>query len=350
MVSTSTLCPRATPISTTRSPLTGEELFDIPASTAGRRGRPPSKPPTTRSCSGGPCRRPSAAALVKRLGALLTDHKSDLADLVSIEVGKIGSEALGEIQEMIDICEFAVGLSRQLEGRTMPSERPGHRLMETWHPLGVVGVISAFNFPAAVWSWNAALALVCGDTVVWKPSEKASLVALAITALLDQAGPGRRRAGGSDPAGPDRRRRRAGAGRQPAGAGDQRDRVRADGRGQIGPRVAARFGRSILELGGNNARRRHPVRRSRPRRARHRVRRRRHRRTALHDDAPADRARVDRRPLVDRIAAIYRGLNVGNPFDPTTLVGPLIDGPAYEAMQAALTEATCRRRHRRRRR
>ena len=110
---------------------------------------------------------PQRGSLVKRYGRLLEEHKEQLADLVTIEVGKIRSEALGEIQEMIDICEFAVGLSRQLEGRTMPSERPGHRLMETWHPAGVVAVISAFNFPAAVWSWNTALALVCGDSVIW---------------------------------------------------------------------------------------------------------------------------------------------------------------------------------------
>ena len=125
--------------------------------------------------------------MITRLGELLTEHKADLADLITVEVGKIRSEALGEVQEMIDICDFAVGLSRQLDGRTMPSERPGHRLMETWHPLGVVGVISAFNFPAAVWSWNAALALVCGDTVVWKPSEKTALVAVATTALAARA-------------------------------------------------------------------------------------------------------------------------------------------------------------------
>jgi aldehyde dehydrogenase (NAD+) len=130
---------------------------------------------------------PVRGGLIKRLGELLTEHKADRADLITVEVGKIRSEALGEVQEMIDICDFAVGLSRQLDGRTMPSERPGHRLMETWHPLGVVGVISAFNFPAAVWSWNAALALVCGDTVVWKPSEKTALVAVATTALAARA-------------------------------------------------------------------------------------------------------------------------------------------------------------------
>ena len=130
---------------------------------------------------------PVRGALVKRLGELLRENLDDLADLVSLEVGKIRSEARGEVQEMVDICDFAVGLSRQLYGQTMPSERPGHRLMETWHPLGVVGVISAFNFPVAVWSWNTAIALVCGDTVVWKPSELTPLTALACSALLDRA-------------------------------------------------------------------------------------------------------------------------------------------------------------------
>src|SRR5215207_9036071 len=130
---------------------------------------------------------PVRGALVARIGELLKEHKSDLAALVTIEAGKITSEALGEVQEMIDICEFAVGLSRQLYGKTISSERPGHRLMETWHPLGVVGVISAFNFPVAVWSWNTAVALVCGDPVVWKPSEQAPLCALSSAALLSRA-------------------------------------------------------------------------------------------------------------------------------------------------------------------
>jgi aldehyde dehydrogenase (NAD+) len=130
---------------------------------------------------------PVRAGVVRRLGQLLTTHKSDLAELVTLEAGKIPAEAEGEVQEMIDICEFAVGLSRQLYGHTMPSERPGHRLMETWHPLGVVGVISAFNFPVAVWAWNTAIALVCGDTVVWKPSETTPLTALACHALLRRA-------------------------------------------------------------------------------------------------------------------------------------------------------------------
>nr|MBA3339514.1 aldehyde dehydrogenase family protein [Geodermatophilaceae bacterium] len=151
-----------------RTPITGEDLFayplasaqDVTAAIAAAR---------TAFVAWRVVPAPVRGAVVKRLGALVTEHKADLAELISIEVGKITSEALGEVQEMVDICDFAVGLSRQLDGRTMPSERPGHRLMETWHPLGVVGVISAFNFPAAVWSWNSALALVCGDTVVWKP-------------------------------------------------------------------------------------------------------------------------------------------------------------------------------------
>ena len=130
---------------------------------------------------------PQRGELVRLLGEELRTHKAALGKLVSIEVGKVTSEGAGEVQEMIDICDFAVGLSRQLYGLTIASERPSHRMMETWHPLGVVGVISAFNFPVAVWSWNTALALVCGNAVIWKPSEKASLSALAAHALLDRA-------------------------------------------------------------------------------------------------------------------------------------------------------------------
>ena len=122
---------------------------------------------------------PRRGELVRRLGNSLREHKTDLAELVTLEVGKIPQEALGEVQEMIDICDFAVGLSRQLHGLTIASERPGHRMMEQWHPLGPIGVITAFNFPAAVWAWNAMLALVCGDPVIWKPSEKVPLTAIA---------------------------------------------------------------------------------------------------------------------------------------------------------------------------
>src|SRR5215470_8411079 len=131
---------------------------------------------------------PKRGELVRRLGELLREHKEPLGELVSLETGKIRSEGLGEVQEMIDICDFAVGLSRQLHGLTIASERPGHRMMEQWHPVGPVGVISAFNFPVAVWSWNATLALVCGNSCVWKPSEKAPLTALAVQALFDRAG------------------------------------------------------------------------------------------------------------------------------------------------------------------
>src|SRR5262249_4378659 len=130
---------------------------------------------------------PARGALVKRFGELLTEHKEDLATLVTVEAGKIASEAHGEVQEMIDVCDFALGLSRPVGRKTMGSERPGHRLVETWHPLGVAGVISAFNFPVAVWSWNAAVALVCGDPVIWKPSEATPLTALAANALLNRA-------------------------------------------------------------------------------------------------------------------------------------------------------------------
>src|SRR6185437_11923589 len=130
---------------------------------------------------------PRRGELVRLLGMELREHKEALGRLVSIEVGKVLSEGLGEVQEMIDICDFAVGLSRQLHGLTIATERPDHRMMETWHPLGVTGIISAFNFPVAVYAWNAALALVCGNSVVWKPSEKTSLTALATQALLQRA-------------------------------------------------------------------------------------------------------------------------------------------------------------------
>ena len=130
---------------------------------------------------------PQRGELVRVFGNVLREHKAALGSLVTLEAGKVTSEGLGEVQEMIDICDFAVGLSGQLYGLTIASERVGHRMMETWHPLGVVGVISAFNFPVAVWSWNAALAFVCGDAVVWKPSEKTPLTAIACHALFEKA-------------------------------------------------------------------------------------------------------------------------------------------------------------------
>ena len=238
---------------------------------------------------------PVRGALVKRLGELLRENLDDLADLVSLEVGKIRSEARGEVQEMVDICDFAVGLSRQLYGRTMPSERPGHRLMETWHPLGVVGVISAFNFPVAVWSWNTAVALVCGDTVVWKPSELTPLTALACTALLDRAA--------ADVGAPE------GLGQLVLGdaavaerlvdntarAAGERDGFGADGaRGGTTGRCQVRHQPARARRQQRD--RRDPFGRPRPGGARHRVRGGRHRRPALHVAAPDDRARERGRP------------------------------------------------------
>ena len=277
---------------------------------------------------------PVRGGLIKRLGELLTEHKADLADLITVEVGKIRSEALGEVQEMIDICDFAVGLSRQLDGRTMPSERPGHRLMETWHPLGVVGVISAFNFPAAVWSWNAALALVCGDTVVWKPSEKTALVAVATTALAARAA---RNVGAPENLNVLVLTDAAGA--QPLVDSPLVPLISATGSERmgaaIGPRVAARFGRSILELGGNNA-------------------------AVVTPSADLDlavrgivfaaagtagqrcttlRRLIVHESIADQLASVYRGLAVGNPFEESALVGPLIDEQSFSAMQSALTQA-----------
>jgi aldehyde dehydrogenase (NAD+) len=281
---------------------------------------------------------PVRGALIRRLGRLLEDHKGDLADLVTLEVGKIRSEALGEIQEMIDVCEFAIGLSRQLEGRTMPSERPGHRLMETWHPAGVVAVISAFNFPAAVWSWNTALALVCGDSVIWKPSELTPLTSLACSALLDQAI--------ADVGAPTHVHQLVLAERVDSSAliDDKRVAVvSATGSERMGaelaPRVAARFGRTILELGGNNA-------------------------AIVTPSADLDlalrgivfaaagtagqRCTSMRRviahssvvdALVERIAGAFAGLAVGSPLDDDSLVGPLINQRAYDRLQESLIRA-----------
>src|SRR5688500_3202014 len=181
-----TLPAEPSPAVAARTPITGEGLFAVPgAGPAEVEAAVAAAKEAFATWRTVPA--PARGAVVKRLGELLAEHKEPLAELVTIEAGKVTSEALGEVQEMIDICDFAVGLSRQLDGRTMPSERPGHRLMETWHPLGVVGGISAFNFPVAVWSWNTAIALVCGDTVVWKPSPMTALTAAACSALLDRA-------------------------------------------------------------------------------------------------------------------------------------------------------------------
>jgi aldehyde dehydrogenase (NAD+) len=281
---------------------------------------------------------PRRAAVVRRLGELLSAHQHELGELVTLEAGKIGAEARGEVQEMIDICEFAVGLSRQLYGRTMASERPGHRLMETWHPLGVAGVLSAFNFPVAVWAWNTAVALVCGDTVVWKPSETTPLTALACHGLL-------RRAAAEVGADPEIHQLIQGAADVGARLVDDERVALVSATGSVrmgrtvGPRVAARFGRCLLELGGNNAAIVTPsadlelatrgVVFAAAGTAGQRCTS--LRRLIAHTDVAG--------PLTDRIKAAYRQLRVGSPLEDGVLVGPLINGRAYTAMQEALTRA-----------
>jgi aldehyde dehydrogenase (NAD+) len=320
-----------------RSPITGEDLFEVAG--AG---------PAQVEAAVAAARRaflewrtvpaPVRGALVKRFGELLGEHKADLGELVTIEAGKIPSEALGEVQEMIDICDFALGLSRQLDGRTMPSERPRHRLMETWHPLGVVAVISAFNFPAAVWSWNTAVALVCGDSVVWKPSPMTPLTSAACAALLDRAV--------SECGAPEGLHQLVIADVDGAEAlVDSPDVALVSATGsermgaQVAPRVAARMGRCLLELGGNNAavvapsadlelttrgivfaaagtagQRCTSLRR------------------VIANEEVADE-------LTAGLAEVYGRLPIGDPFADGILVGPLIDGRAHEAMGSALEQA-----------
>ncbi|MGJ9411251.1 aldehyde dehydrogenase family protein [Aeromicrobium sp. CF4.19] len=281
---------------------------------------------------------PVRGVMVRELGQLLREHKDDLGALVSIEAGKILSEGLGEVQEMIDICDLAVGLSRQLHGLTIATERPGHRMMEQWHPLGVVGVISAFNFPVAVWSWNSALAFVCGDAVVWKPSEKTLLTALACHALAREAA---RRAGAPE----DLAQLVLGA-REVGQAMIDDPRVAlvsATGSTRMGrevaPRVASRLGRCLLELGGNNAAIVAPsadldlavrgIVFSAVGTAGQRCTS--LRRIIVHESIKDD--------LVERLAAAYETLPVGSPLEASTLVGPLIDARAAEAFDAAIGQA-----------
>ncbi|SNX72489.1 aldehyde dehydrogenase (NAD+) [Cereibacter ovatus] len=282
---------------------------------------------------------PRRGELVRLLGEELRAAKADLGALVTLEAGKIASEGLGEVQEMIDICDFAVGLSRQLYGLTIASERPGHRMMETWQPMGPCAVISAFNFPVAVWAWNAALALVCGDPVIWKPSEKTPLTAMASMRILNRA--------------------LARFGDAPEGlvqlvvGGPQIGEalvtsadvpiVSATGSTRmgriVGPKVAERFGRAILELGGNNA-------------------------MIVAPSADLDMAvraivfsavgtagqrcttlrrlivhHSIRDELMGRLLRAYASLPVGDPRAPGTLVGPLIDEGSRSRMLAALDRA-----------
>jgi aldehyde dehydrogenase (NAD+) len=282
---------------------------------------------------------PRRGELVRLLGEVLRRKKTELGTLVSLETGKILQEGLGEVQEMIDICDFAVGLSRQLYGLTIASERPGHRMQETWHPIGPVAIMTAFNFPVAVWSWNAAIALVCGNTLLWKPSEKTPLTALACQHLIDEAAAQM----GDLPAdlcsvligGPAIGAALAEDKRIPLVSATGSTRM---GR-ELGPRVAARFGRVLLELGGNNAMIVAPS-------------------ADLNLAARAilfaavgtagQRCTSLRRlivhrsvyaTLIERLAAAYRSVPIGDPLEAGTLVGPLIEKRAFASMQGALALA-----------
>ncbi len=282
---------------------------------------------------------PVRGELVRRYADVLRQRKAALGRLVTLEVGKIQAEAEGEVQEMVDICDFATGLSRQLYGLTIQSERPRHRLMEQWHPLGPVGVISAFNFPVAVWSWNAALALVCGDPVLWKPSEKAPLCAMACHGLLQ-------RVIRDMPEAPDGLSVVVPGGRSTGEAlvrSPELPLVSATGSVPMGravaQKVAARLGRCLLELGGNNG-------------------------LVVTPSADLDLAlkaitfaavgtagqrcttlrrlivhRSIKAPLLERIRRAYASIEIGDPRREGVLVGPLIDDEAVAAMEAALDRA-----------
>lgn len=287
---------------------------------------------------------PKRGELVRLLGEVLREYKENLGALVSIEAGKITAEGLGEVQEMIDICDFAVGLSRQLYGLTIASERPSHHMRETWHPLGVVGVISAFNFPVAVWSWNAALAWVCGNSVVWKPSEKTPLTALACQALFDKAAKRFTQSTGIDVP--------QGLSALVIGNADVGNvlveshdvaLVSATGSTRMGrmvaPKVAERFGKCLLELGGNNAMIVTPsadlelavraILFSAVGTAGQRCTT--LRRLFVHESI--------KDTVLERIKKSYASVSIGNPMD-GNLVGPLIDKDSFNAMQSAIANAT----------
>jgi len=279
---------------------------------------------------------PQRGEFVRILGNLLREAKPILAKLITLENGKILAESLGEVQEMIDICDFAVGISRQLYGLTIASERPNHRMMEQWHPLGPVLVISAFNFPVAVWAWNAALALVCGNPVIWKPSEKTPLCAEAVMVLTRRAG---ERFGGVP----------HGLVQLVQGERDTGEALIDDPRialvsatgstamgRAVGPRVAQRFGRVLLELGGNNATIVCPsadlelaaraILFSAAGTAGQRCTT--LRRLIVHESV-ADR-------LVERLRKLFASVKVGDPRESDTLVGPLIDEAAFNGMADVL--------------
>src|SRR5690606_3110395 len=278
---------------------------------------------------------------IRRLGNALREKRDALGALVALEVGKIHPEGMGEVQEMIDICDFAVRLSRQLYGKTMASERPNHRMYEQWHPLGPVGLITAFNFPVAVWSWNSTIAAVCGDTVLWKPSERTPLTAIAVTKIANQVMAGSEFEGLFNLV--------AGTGAE-VGQAMVNDRriplISATGSirmgKQVGPAVSARLGRSILELGGNNA-------------------------IVVMDDADLElavraalfaavgtsgqrctslrrllvhRAIADK--LIDRLKEAYGQVRIGDPLEEAALLGPLVNQAAVDQMMAALDTARSR--------
>lgn len=281
---------------------------------------------------------PQRGLVVRDLGQALRELKEPLGELVTLEMGKIKAEGIGEVQEMIDICDFAVGLSRQLYGLTMHSERPGHRMYEQWHPLGAIGVITAFNFPVAVWSWNAAIAAVCGDTVIWKPSSDTPLTAIAVQHVANRVMADHGLCGifnlliG----------RGAVVGERMIS--DKRlPLISFTGSTQMGRRVseavARHFGRTILELGGNNA-------------------------IIVAEDADMDmavrtilfgavgtagqRCTTTRRiimhksiasELTERIIKAYRQVRIGNPLEDGVLMGPLVTKEAVEDMMAALEKA-----------
>jgi len=324
----------AGPLTTSVNPATGETIATIRTATAEQVERAIGRAHETflgwRTVPA-----PRRGELVRELGNALRERQEELGALVSLEMGKIIIEGRGEVQEMIDICDFSVGLSRQLYGLTMASERPGHHLREMWHPLGVVGIVSAFNFPVAVWSWNSAIAAVCGDTMVWKPASDTPLTAIAVQRICDEVmakhdawgvfnlviGPGRS-VGETlvkDP-------------RIPL--------ISATGSCTMGRRIASvvndRFGRMILELGGNNA-------------------------LAVMDDADLDlavravlfgavgtagqRCTTTRRlllqkgiakPFLERLVKAYKQVRIGDPLDPSTVMGPLVNAQAIDDMMAAL--------------
>ena len=281
---------------------------------------------------------PVRGEVIRQLGEELRKHKEALGKLISLEMGKIYSEGLGEVQEAIDICDFAVGLSRQLYGLTMHSERPGHRMYEQWHPLGTIGIITAFNFPCAVWAWNSAIAAVCGDTMVWKPSEKTPLISIALSKIAQRV----LAKNGFDGVmglvvSPDSSlgERMAADKRLPLISATGSTRM---GR-NVGQVVAERFGKSLLELGGNNA-------------------------IIVMEDADIDlavraivfgacgttgqRCTTTRRvfvhqqleqELLDRLKKSYGSVKAGHPLENGVLMGPLIDRQSVEAYKAAIAKA-----------